>query len=357
MLIPQLTFTRFLAAISVVILHFGLFSWPFNTSVGTAVFMHADTAVSFFFTLSGFILVIAQVSENQLPESVSGTQFWKKRIARILPVYLFSILLYFLLEFRYDPNGSQWGQFQPYVYATPLLQSWNYKLTMDVNFPAWSLSVEAFFYLIFPILYRFLVRKSSSFLWAFSLLLWAILIANYVLLSKNGFPENFCKFFPPFHVATFLGGIATGILFVRSGSRISVKTNSLLWLSTIASVVGLVSVAVLKPDWLYYRHNGLLTPFFILVIITLASSREKIARIFSWQPFQFLGEISYSVYLLQVPVMLFCQRYIPVFTKMKQADYFWWYLCILLVFSAIIYLSLEKPSRKLVMKLLSKTKG
>ena len=59
MRIEQLTFIRFVAAISVVIHHFGLHIFPFNTSILLKIFKQGDLGVSFFFFLSGFVMIVA----------------------------------------------------------------------------------------------------------------------------------------------------------------------------------------------------------------------------------------------------------------------------------------------------------
>jgi peptidoglycan/LPS O-acetylase OafA/YrhL len=57
MLIPQLTFTRFLAAISIVIVHYGFAAFPFQGDETHKFISYFTSLVTHFFVLSGFILV------------------------------------------------------------------------------------------------------------------------------------------------------------------------------------------------------------------------------------------------------------------------------------------------------------
>ena len=59
MRIEQLTFTRFLAATSIVIFHYGVKCYPFNNNEIAFIFKSADVGVSYFFILSGFVMLLA----------------------------------------------------------------------------------------------------------------------------------------------------------------------------------------------------------------------------------------------------------------------------------------------------------
>lgn len=347
--IPQLTFTRFVAAFSVVILHFGLLSPGIGNTSLLSLFSKADAAVSYFFALSGFILVVSS-ARNGLPSGIAFGNFLKKRFARIFPVYLFAILVYFALEFHFDPNGSLRGQFQPYLYAVTLLQAWHYGLVMDVNFPAWSLSVEAFFYVVFPLLFSLLKGKSRFSLIVIALGSWGLLNAAFVWMYHADLPLNFIKFFPLFHLGTFVAGVCMGIWFVRYHARINGLVLQILWTITLLCSAVLIYAMVSEMFWWKYRHNGLLTPYYLLVIVTLASTKGRISSFLSGKPLVFLGEISYSVYLLQFPVMLCCRKYIAFFQGKEDGAIFWWYALLLIALSAGTYVFIEKPAKKIVLR-------
>ena len=94
--IPQLNFLRFFAAIAVVIFHFGRWSYPFNHVLNNYALI-MNIAVSFFFVLSGFIMVINY--KNLKIFSWENTKsFYIKRALRIIPLYVFALFLVFFYQ-------------------------------------------------------------------------------------------------------------------------------------------------------------------------------------------------------------------------------------------------------------------
>lgn len=95
MRIEQLTFTRFIAAISIVIFHYGKESILFNNNLVGYVFKQANVGVSYFFILSGFVMIIAYHNKSE----INFIEYFKNRFARIYPVYLLAILSLLLFYF------------------------------------------------------------------------------------------------------------------------------------------------------------------------------------------------------------------------------------------------------------------
>src|SRR6187402_655450 len=106
--IPQLTFTRFIAAICIVILHFGMLVYPFSEPYIFPFVRHLDSLVSYFFVLSGFILVIANSSATKNAQTLDKKKFWINRFARIYPVYLVALVVVIFLVKNPD---NFWGYF------------------------------------------------------------------------------------------------------------------------------------------------------------------------------------------------------------------------------------------------------
>ena len=82
MRVEQLTFTRFIAAISIVIFHYAKDVPPFNFDVISFLFNQANLGVSYFFILSGFVMIIAYGQKK----NISFLSYMQKRFARIYPV-------------------------------------------------------------------------------------------------------------------------------------------------------------------------------------------------------------------------------------------------------------------------------
>src|SRR5688572_3481996 len=131
MRIEQLTFTRFVAAISIVIYHFGDNTFPFNHPLFSPLFKQAYIGVSYFFFLSGFVMIIAY--KNKL--KINPFEYMKNRFGRIYPVYLVAILLMILyfnkINFSYDNND--------FILNLLVLQAWVPGSALSINTPGWSL--------------------------------------------------------------------------------------------------------------------------------------------------------------------------------------------------------------------------
>lgn len=350
MYIPPLTTTRFIAAFIVVVLHFGLSTWPFEHPWIYPLVNKLNHVVSYFFILSGFILVISSLKNNTLPDNIPVRKFWINRCAHILPLYFFCVLVYFALHFEYTPNIAFVWQIHYYVYSLFLLQSWKYDIALHVNYPAWALSVEAFFYFIFPWLYSFLKKYNSKILIYAVLILW--LGNSYLfksLLDNPNIPIHFTLYFPLLHLSTFTIGVVAGILFIRHYTLVTLK-QQWIWIITLISCSFLTLAAYHNMAFFNYQHNGLLAPFFILLIYSLSTIKGKLYRFLSWKPFLFLGEISYAIYILQVIVIEIATRYIPFFEGKEYKDVFYYYLVLLIMSAIIMHLMIEKPFRLWIKK-------
>lgn len=139
-----LTSLRFVAAMGVVFFHFG--STAARNANAPAPIAHllanGYLGVTFFFVLSGFILT--SVYAQRL---VDVRTFALARFARLYPVYLMALIL--ILPFAPPPSAAS------AFLAPALLHSWTMassSLGQSWNAPGWTLSIEAFFYVAFPLI-------------------------------------------------------------------------------------------------------------------------------------------------------------------------------------------------------------
>ena len=199
MKIEQLTFTRFVAAIAIVVFHFSKEVFPFSVSGIDRFTVFLNVLVSYFFVLSGFILAI----------KIDLKQFYFNRFARIYPLYLFALLATLALirsirpfEFSID--------FHRVFLSVFLLQSWTEKYALVYNYPGWSLSAELFFYLLFPFVFKalqFLQFKQRVVVVA---LFWVVMQTLFIVFARQNAAQ--VLYHPLFHVSTFVLGILGGML-------------------------------------------------------------------------------------------------------------------------------------------------
>lgn len=335
-----LTFTRFIAAICVVIYHLGNEIFPFNFKGFDTFFRHSNLFVSYFFFLSGFVMVVAyhnQIRNNKF----SKRQYLIKRIARIYPLYFIALLLYiFIVKYFWNQEINH----KHFFLNLLMLQSWNSKTALTLNFPGWSLSIEFFFYLIFPFLIVFIYKLKTRITFIIFIVVW--MCSQYISITQNYYYN------PLIHLNLFYGGIILAKYLTESHDKIQfLKNNSNIVL--FVSVLFLIIIMGTKNLIVQYSHNGLLAPLFGLIIIGLIYSNNVITRLFSKSLLIKLGEISYGIYILHIPTV-YVVRYIN--DKLNKGLFdnhqneFYWYLIFLLFFCTITYYLVELPAKEMILK-------
>jgi len=196
--IKPLTGLRFVAAMLVVMHHLLHIDVSSGHGVGrllkklTLNFTSASfVGVSFFFVLSGFILTYTYLGR---PGQVGINQrdFWVARLARVYPTYLFALAIA-AVPFWQEWGGPNTACATPKIVTaltTPLLlQAWTPCARAWWNAPGWSLSAEAFFYLLFPLLAVPIVRLGRRQLYAVmgcTYLAYLIVLYLYMAITVDG---------------------------------------------------------------------------------------------------------------------------------------------------------------------------
>lgn len=343
MKINQLTFTRFLASIAIVIYHYGLTIAPFDNEWIHFLFKRANVGVSFFFILSGFVMIIAYGNKPQ----VDFFDYMKNRFARIYPVYLLG-LLGFLFYLLYNHVSFDWIGLPLGLLA---LQSWVPGQALSLNYPGWSLSVEFFFYATFPFLLNYLYKKHDykKLIIPF-VLFWLISqIASKVLLDPSfyqGFPSkshDFIFYYPLMHFNEFLIGNLAGLFFIHH-MKMDKTRNYDWWILGLFSIL----LVVLKYAKGINMHNGALAVLFVPLIVLLALNKGRITQLFNLRPFIFLGEISFGIYILQLPVFVWSKKIYEYIHFSNPVIEFHLYLLLLILAAGVSYVYIETPLRNMI---------
>jgi peptidoglycan/LPS O-acetylase OafA/YrhL len=300
--LPALTGIRCFAALNLVFFHF---ADPHSFGPLSPVVNGGYISVSFFLLLSGFILTY-NYADRAKQGALTARSFWSARFSRLYPVYAFSLLLSagtLALEIQAHTRFD----FGLGLVLTPLLlQGWHPLLTNFWNTPAWTMSTEAFFYLVFPwLITRRRPRQVRTILlillgvWLSSL----VLPALYMHFNPDGdaHPDRYStgiwmralKFMPLQHLPSFLFGMALG--FLNEKIRPESRKRLAAGLIAFASLYLILCVGDRLPYVM--MHDGLLMPLFGGVILCLAG-RNRISWFFGLLPFIAIGEASYCLYLL-----------------------------------------------------------
>jgi peptidoglycan/LPS O-acetylase OafA/YrhL len=323
---------RFIAAILVVFRHY--------SPIRNVVIDNGDSSVGFFFLLSGFILVVAY-SEQIMSEKLDVFNFYLRRFARIYPLYLLALILTLFFHF-FIKNGHTHLAFK-LPFELLMLQSWFYP--GSINYPAWSLSCEIFFYFLFPfyiLKLKNLRLKNAIFIAVFTILT-SVLISYFIY----NFPINFIKndlktgylIEQPFlRICVFLLGNVLGFIYLRN---IPLPKKLLIALFLCGGIcfylwsLNPIEIGLsLKQLGFTFLHTAL--------IFTLIQNPDFSTKYLSNKFFMTLGDISYGVYLLQYPVYSFTLLFTD---KLNPNLQFFIYLIVLILVSFWVYKYFEKPMR------------
>jgi peptidoglycan/LPS O-acetylase OafA/YrhL len=304
-ILSALTGLRFLGAFHVVLYHYAprIRGFRAHAPVWLQNFLATGSvAVDLFFVLSGFILVYNYVGSAGVLR-VSKREFWSARFARVYPIYLIGFLLFTpfaLVKYAGAPASVAASG----LAAFSLTQAWT-SYAVGWNPPGWSLSAEAFFYFFFPFFLPLIARLprkrifvAIGLLWLLSLVVpgWAALR---MMRSAESYwqPWDLLAYNPILWLPAFLIGMLTGRLHLTRKESVSGEGRSLAQRLSLGSVI-LIALAF-SPAYLHpLLEMGLLAPLFALLIYSLASGASALGH----QPFYLLGDASYSLYILHVPL-------------------------------------------------------
>ncbi len=136
------------------------------------------------FVLSGFVMLVSHYKR----ENENLRDYYVSRIARIGPVYMLALALSCIFYFTHTNNN-----FTAFILNATFLQSWFPPHALTWNGPAWSLSVEAFFYLTFPLV-LISIKNSQISCKNFAILAFVFYCFTQVMLSNlmtSGFYSGF----------------------------------------------------------------------------------------------------------------------------------------------------------------------
>jgi peptidoglycan/LPS O-acetylase OafA/YrhL len=325
--LDALTSLRFFAALAVALYHV---PYVLPHSVGLSLLPNGGLGVSFFFILSGFIL------KHVYPRpGFPLAEFYRRRAARILPLHYLTLILWIGLFF----NG--WGnslseKANSGVANALLLQAFfsGPLFNLGYNAVSWSISVEIFFYALFP----FLLRGHRHGI------VFAVYVLTFLLMPEGlrqwlvtAFPDFF--YFNPFsRLLEFTCGMSLHALFRMWQPR--PRLASVLQIGSLVALVVLVQATAAMPTHL--RNVALLLPFSAVI---LAFAWEGLpSRFLAWPGFVLLGEASFALYLVH-------HMYFRWMDDWLAAHFGPWpalglALASLVLLSVLVFRAFERPARE-----------
>lgn len=315
---------RSFAAISVCLFHFVCTITGLEYPVAmTDVFAYGQNGVLVFFVISGFIIPWSMYYKHYRPGSM--LRFMAKRLIRLEPPYLASILLILAIAFiksRFHLGVDSAEE----ITATRVGLHFGYLINFFpeykwLNNVYWTLAIEFQYYLLMSVMYLLFVHKS----------LWLRVLAYALCFAMAWFvPDPTLSHFPAY-APLFLFGIAV----------FQYKSN----------LVGMLECGAVILACFVYNYAAISTVFacfgLATALVILFFSEHKIPVI-DW-----MGKMSYSIYLIHpvvgAAVINILSRY--AHTGGMKLVVLLAGLIVTFVSSYIMYLLIEKPSKKLSSKI------
>lgn len=300
MLLP-LTSLRFFAAAAIVVAHlqnaFGFSASPANLSV----------AISFFFVLSGFILTYRY---PVLRGRRAIGRFYLARVARIWPLHVATLIVAVLLA------GTPFVLSGEFLANLFLVQAWSPVVVqaMSFNGVAWTISDEAFFYLLLPLVVLSWRSRLVLSIASVAFCAGVLVIGSQMVGDAPMEPMTEPSWYTVAHVnpamrfLEFLIGCLACRLYQSARSpRLPFLLWTLLEAICIAALLFAVFRGYLVQGWLYpyvspltyywMLHAGA-APVLALVILCFAHEGGFFSRILQNPALVLLGEISFSTYMI-----------------------------------------------------------
>lgn len=286
---------RGVAALLVLLFHFRDVTLSVGEAIDarTAFFSTGFIWVDFFFMLSGFILLHvygAGMASGPNPDTVVVRRFYAARLARIYPLHLATLLAMVAVEgsaYAFRPEIADafvhvdkgWLSILQHLTLT---HAWLTMSGLAWNVPSWSISTEAFAYLMFPLLVPLVAHRT----WLPRLLLAGVVCAVYAHTFAN-----FQDVENQQPLARCMAGFISGMLLHWVWSRKREGWGSAAAHAQIAAVV--LALAALHLGW----SQSLVLLAFAVIILSTAADEGPVARILALRPLLWLGTLSYSLYM------------------------------------------------------------
>jgi peptidoglycan/LPS O-acetylase OafA/YrhL len=358
--LSNLTPLRGIAALWVVVFHFSEIVAKFVSTDRSLLLSKGYLMVDLFFIMSGFI--ICHVYQENFQSGFSGYNFRRfivARFARVYPLHFITLLLsiaIFVPMFGWDPLFDN-----PRAIPTNLLliHSFGIHKLFNWNVPSWSISAEWWAYMVFPLLAIFIYRKKG---------MAVILLALFVVLAYlsimfwiprvNAFDpssphrQNLDVTFDYGFLRGLAGFISGMILYKAYEIGLFRK---IFQKDILAFIIITASILCMHFGW----NDGFDIILFIAIVFAFALNNGRLHSMCNSRIAQYLGKISYSIYLMQMfPLIpLWTGIKLPglVYGKNSATTSFWIgtgycliYIVLVIAVASLTYFTIEKPCRKYI---------
>tara|TARA_Y100000389_G_scaffold74138_1_gene70770 strand:+ start:1376 stop:3340 length:1965 start_codon:yes stop_codon:yes gene_type:complete len=303
--------------------------------------------VDIFFVISGYLISNLLYQEYKIEKKINFSNFYIKRVRRILPLILFFVLFtsivgyYFLLPNQiFDLIKSSISQFLFLSNYYFFISGDNYFSISDIYRPLlhlWSLSIEEQFYLLFPIflvlIYKF---KATSFK--------NLILIFFVLCFIASLTTYFFKSFSFYSISSrcfefFAGFICT---YLKNNYKKNISNFNIHYLDVFGFLILIICFFIFDKKTFHPSFLTLIPIFGCSLIILFSDYKKAFYKFFTFYPIQIIGLTSFSLYVWHYPIFIFAKNTGLITGRIDLKVYLILLLCFLSILS---YFIIEKPFR------------
>jgi peptidoglycan/LPS O-acetylase OafA/YrhL len=280
--------------------------------------------VDVFFVLSGFLITTLLLREKERTGRISLKGFYTRRFFRIVPIYLFTVLLY-LVAIRETHDLVKMAQYKAALpWLLTFLQEYRPMAAGNVMGHAWTLGIEEKFYLFWPLLLTVLFPFRGR----------AIAWLGTVFAVVLAFPHLYSRSY---------GGLLIGAVLAIALSA-SAKWTFVNRLPPVPDVTLCLLVA---GTYVLSGYNEkcvlLFSSAVALVVASLVLRTGRLRTFLESRLLVYIGKRSYAIYLIHVLVVNGVAKILPRFMTPNWVMVVGLSYALSLAGAALLHVAIEQP--------------
>lgn len=275
-----------------------------------SIVQNGELAVDLFFVLSGFVISSAYV--NRINSTDDIKKFLTLRFFRVYPLHLVMLVFFFgeeLVKLYLYHKGVSINNGAPFTGGNSvellvatffLVQAWGGFGKNLWNGPSWSISCEAFAYLVFAAL-----APLRPFRWRYTplvIVVFALISYIYAAMTHDGLGQ---AIYGPAALLRGLSGFLIGALCFHwtvngaLGRFLDAMPGRVLSLAQIGVFVLFVAIV----EFFHGAWSSLAIVPLVFMVVVLCADRGVVCDFLNTRPIQYLGEVSYSIYMIHIFIL------------------------------------------------------
>ena len=305
MTLYSIQYLRAIAALMVVANH--VLTYPFNIETG-------EQGVDIFFVISGFIMLYIMDKNKR-----SWSEFLSSRLLRIAPLYYLCTIFAIIIGFIQIPNLLHSIQAITFIKF--------YKTVPPLNI-GWTLEYEFIFYVLCSFSLLAFAKQKTQIIFILCMLLSAVILIDFIIFSEKKYG----------HFAEFGLGILIFLIY-RFKFFKRINKNYFVFSALISFFLLIYTdITLYKDNFTYLRFIYWGIPSFLIVLSILLLED----KIFHSKLLLYLGNASYSIYLIHLPALYILEN---IYNYDRFNSSFYWQtfnFILIIIFACLVHTYIEK---------------